>query len=128
MDVLPKGKQIDLFNVRWSSSDENQKDSDREWTRNFIQFENGHTNLDQLLVRSLMSPRLIEENGLSSARKCLKSQWIFGRMFFCLTSLFGSDGKVMVWRRAREEFHRKSTIPTIKQSSGSVMIWVCFTR
>ena len=41
---------------------------------------------------------------------------------------FGSDGQVMTWRTAGEEFDRKSTIPTIKQGAGSVMIWSCFTR
>ena len=34
----------------------------------------------------------------------------------------------MVWRSPRKEFDPKSTIPTIKQSGGSVMIWGCFTR
>ena len=38
----------------------------------------------------------------------------------------GSDGQVMIWRTVREEFHRKSSIPTIKQVAGSVMIWSCF--
>ena len=41
-------------------------------------------------------------------------------------NLFGSDGKVMVWRTAREEFDRKCTIPTVKHGGGSVMIWGCF--
>ena len=30
--------------------------------------------------------RSIEENGLNSPKKCLKSQWIFGRMLFGPTS------------------------------------------
>ena len=34
----------------------------------------------------------------------------------------------MVWRIPHEEFDPKSTIPMIKQSGGSVMIWGCFTR
>ena len=43
-------------------------------------------------------------------------------------NLFDSDGKVMVWRTPCEEFDPKCTIPTIKQGSGSVMIWGCFTH
>ena len=58
----------------------------------------------------------------------MKSEWIFGKMFFGLTSLFESDGIVMIWRTAHEEFHRKSSISTIKQVAGSVMIWSCFIR
>ena len=41
---------------------------------------------------------------------------------------FGSDGKVMIWRIAREGFDPNCTILTIKQGGGSVMIWGCFTR
>ena len=33
----------------------------------------------------------------------------------------------MVWRTPRKQFDPKCTIPTIKQGSGSVMIWDCFT-
>ena len=42
-------------------------------------------------------------------------------------NLFGSDGKVMVWRTPCEEFHPKCTIPTVKHGGSSVMIWGCFT-
>ena len=42
-------------------------------------------------------------------------------------NLFGSDGKVMVWRH-----HVKSSIQnavsTVKHGGGSVMVWSCFTR
>ncbi|CAF4207163.1 unnamed protein product, partial [Rotaria magnacalcarata] len=43
-------------------------------------------------------------------------------------NLFGSDGKVMVWRTRHEEFDPKCTVPTVKHGGGSVMIWVSFTR
>ena len=43
-------------------------------------------------------------------------------------NLFGSDGKIMVWRTPREEFNPKCTIPTVKHGGGSVMVWGCFTR
>ena len=33
----------------------------------------------------------------------------------------------MVWRSPRKEFDPKCTIPAIKQSDDSVMIWGCFT-
>ena len=43
-------------------------------------------------------------------------------------SLFGSDGKVMVWRTPREEFNSKCTVPTVTHRGGSVVVWGCFTR
>ena len=43
-------------------------------------------------------------------------------------NLFGSDGKVMVWRTPGEEFDPKCTVPTVKHAGGSVMVWGCFTR
>ena len=43
-------------------------------------------------------------------------------------NLFGSDGKVMVWRTLREEFDPKYTVPTVKHGGGSVIVWGCFTR
>ncbi|CAF1479687.1 unnamed protein product [Didymodactylos carnosus] len=43
-------------------------------------------------------------------------------------NLFGSDGKVMVWRSRKEEFDPKCTLPTVKYGGGSVMVWGCFTK
>ena len=77
-----------------------------------------------------MWTRLIEENGLSLPRKCSRSYQVFGRVLFGPTSenstLFGFDGKVIVWRTLLEEFDPKCTVPTVKHGGGSVMIWSCF--
>lgn len=43
-------------------------------------------------------------------------------------NLFGSDGKVMVWRSTNEEFDPLCTVPTVKHQGGSVMLWGCFSR
>ena len=43
-------------------------------------------------------------------------------------NLFGSDGKVMVWRSKKKEFHPKCIVPTVKYGGGSVMVWGCFSR
>ncbi|CAF3787789.1 unnamed protein product [Rotaria magnacalcarata] len=43
-------------------------------------------------------------------------------------NLFGSDGKIMVWRTRNEEFGPKCTIPTVTYGGGSVMVWGCFTK
>jgi len=43
-------------------------------------------------------------------------------------NLFGSDGKIMVWRSTTEEYDPKCTVPTVKHNGGSVMIWGCFSR
>ena len=42
-------------------------------------------------------------------------------------NLFGSDGKVMVWRTPKEELGPKCTVPTVKCGGGSVKCWGCFS-
>jgi transposase len=43
-------------------------------------------------------------------------------------NLFGSDGKVMVWRSRSEEYDPKCTVPIVKHGGGgSVMVWGCFS-
>ena len=42
-------------------------------------------------------------------------------------NLFGSDGKVMVWRSPKEEFGPECTMPTAKHSGGNVKCWGCFS-
>ena len=42
-------------------------------------------------------------------------------------NLFGSDGKVMVWRSAKEEFELECTIPIVKHGGGNIKCWGCFS-
>ena len=42
-------------------------------------------------------------------------------------NLFGSDGKVVVWRSSKEEFGPKWTIPTVKHGGGNVKCWGCLS-
>ena len=42
-------------------------------------------------------------------------------------NLFGSDGKIMVWRTTNEELDRKCTVPTVKHGGGNVKCWGCFS-
>ena len=42
-------------------------------------------------------------------------------------NLFGSDGKVMVWRTPKEELDPKCTVPTVKYGGGNVKCWGCFS-
>jgi len=42
-------------------------------------------------------------------------------------NLFGSDGKVMVWRTTKEELDPKCTVPTVKHGGGNVKCWGCFS-
>ena len=37
-------------------------------------------------------------------------------------NLFGSDGKIMVWRLTMEEYHPKCTVPTVKHDDGFGLI------
>ena len=41
--------------------------------------------------------------------------------------MFGSDGKVMVWRTTTEELDPKCTVPTVKHGGRSVKCWGCFS-
>ncbi|CAF1467247.1 unnamed protein product [Rotaria magnacalcarata] len=42
-------------------------------------------------------------------------------------NLFGSDGKVMVWRTTKEELNPMCTVPTVKHGGGNVKCWGCFS-
>ena len=39
-------------------------------------------------------------------------------------NLFGSDGKVMIWRMPKEEFDPKCTVPTVKHAGGMSSVGV----
>jgi hypothetical protein len=42
-------------------------------------------------------------------------------------NLFGSDGRVKVWRKPNTELDIKNTTSTVKHGGGSVMVWGCFS-
>ena len=42
-------------------------------------------------------------------------------------NLFGSDGKIMVWRSIKEELEPRCTVPTVKHDGGNVKCWGCFS-
>ena len=42
-------------------------------------------------------------------------------------NLFGSDGKVMVWRTTKEEYDHRCIVPTVKYGGGNVKCWGCFS-
>jgi transposase len=42
-------------------------------------------------------------------------------------NLFGSDGKVMVWRTRSEALDPKCTVPTVKHGGGNVKCWGCMS-
>ena len=41
--------------------------------------------------------------------------------------LFGHNGIQKVWRKNGTAYIPKNTVPTVKYSSGSIMIWGCFS-
>lgn len=42
-------------------------------------------------------------------------------------NLFGSDGRVSVWRKPNEELKPSNLQPTVKHGGGSIMIWGCIS-
>ena len=42
-------------------------------------------------------------------------------------NLFGSDGRVMVWRTLQEAFDPRCTVPTVKHGGESVKCWSCIS-
>ena len=40
-------------------------------------------------------------------------------------NLFGSDGKIIVWRSRNKEFNPICTVPTVKHGAGSLTVWAC---
>lgn len=42
-------------------------------------------------------------------------------------NIFGSDGRVMVWRKPNEELNKENLRPTVKHGGGSVMVWGCMS-
>ncbi|CAF4791551.1 unnamed protein product, partial [Rotaria socialis] len=43
-------------------------------------------------------------------------------------NLFGSDGKIMVWRATDKELSPQCMVSTMKHQGGSIMVWGCFSR
>lgn len=39
--------------------------------------------------------------------------------------VFGSDGKIMVWRKVSKELEKKNLWPTVKYSDSGIMVWGC---
>ncbi|GFU11573.1 transposable element Tc1 transposase [Trichonephila clavipes] len=55
----------------------------------------------------------------------LKPQQFWNEVIFsdeCKFNIFGSDGRLMVWRKPNTSHHPKHTTPTVKHGGGSVMI------
>lgn len=42
-------------------------------------------------------------------------------------NIFGSDGRVKVWRKPNTALNPKHLRPTVKHGGGSVMVWGCFS-
>ncbi|GBM41057.1 hypothetical protein AVEN_274281-1 [Araneus ventricosus] len=40
-------------------------------------------------------------------------------------NIFGSDRRIMVWRRKNEELNRKNLVGTFKYGGGGVLVWGC---
>ncbi|GBN52640.1 Transposable element Tc1 transposase [Araneus ventricosus] len=41
--------------------------------------------------------------------------------------IFGSDGRIMVWRRKNEELNPKNLVGTVKYGGGGVLVWRCMS-
>ncbi|GBL80384.1 Transposable element Tc1 transposase [Araneus ventricosus] len=41
-------------------------------------------------------------------------------------NIFGSDGRITVWRNLNEELNPKNLLPTVKHGGGGIMVWEFF--
>ncbi|GBN23102.1 hypothetical protein AVEN_251870-1 [Araneus ventricosus] len=42
-------------------------------------------------------------------------------------NIFGSDGRIGVWRKPNEELNPKNLLPTVEHGAGGIMVCGCFT-
>ena len=42
-------------------------------------------------------------------------------------NIFGSDSRILVWRKPWEEFRKQNLVPTVKYCGGGVMVWGCMS-
>ena len=42
-------------------------------------------------------------------------------------NLFGSDGRLMVWRKPNTELRPQNLKPTVKHGGGHIMVWGCIS-
>ncbi|GBM27382.1 Transposable element Tc1 transposase [Araneus ventricosus] len=42
------------------------------------------------------------------------------------SNIFGSDGRISVWRKPNEELNPKNLLPTVKHGGGGIMVCGCF--
>ncbi|GBM96206.1 Transposable element Tc1 transposase [Araneus ventricosus] len=42
-------------------------------------------------------------------------------------NIFGSDGRIMVWRRKNKELNPKNLVGTVKYDGGGVLVWGCIS-
>ncbi|VVC27140.1 Paired domain,Homeobox domain-like,Winged helix-turn-helix DNA-binding domain [Cinara cedri] len=42
-------------------------------------------------------------------------------------NIFGSDGRVMVWRKPNKQMDCKHLCPTVKHGGGNVLVWGCMS-
>ena len=87
-----------------------------------------------IVVVELKIPLISKKNKLKRLKfardHVTKTQEFFDRVLWSdesKFSVFGSDGRRIVWRMALESLKEKNINPTVKGGRGSVLVWSCMS-
>ena len=70
-------------------------------------------------VKCLNYVKMYQDKGIAFSKHVLRSDK-------SKYNLFGSDGKITVWRTPKEKYDKNCRVPRVKHGGNNVKVWVCF--